>query len=665
MKKTLLLLLLSGMAAADVGHQVAPGVWRYQAPGPVPPSSPALLRTPVDGPASSGRVQPIFQRTADGLRVHVESGAADLYGTGEVTGPLRRNGRAIELWNHDNFRYRDYGGRRLYQSHPWVLGVRPDGSAFGVLFDTSWRSQLHTHAQSIDFSSAAPAYSVYVIEQSSPQKVLRSLADLTGKMPLPPRWAIGYHQCRYSYAPDSEVRRVAQEFRKRRIPCDVMWMDIDYMDGYRIFTFDPKGFPDPKQLNDDLHAWQFKSIWMIDPGVKKDPGYSVFDSGNAHDVWVKTHAGEPYVGKVWPGECQFPDFTSAAVREWWAELYRPFAALGVDGVWNDMNEPAVFEGVDKSMPMNNQHAAGAHIQCHNIYGMMMVRATRDGMQRANPDKRPFVLTRANFLGGHRYAATWTGDNASTWDHLRQSVPMSLNLGLSGQPFNGPDLGGFDGVAQADLWGNWVGSGAFFPFCRAHASKGMPPKEPWCFGPKVENAARIALLRRYRLLPYLYTLFERSSRLGDAVMTPVFFLDPKDPSLRREQQAFALGPDLVVVPAWAKQPHLPRGRLVPLQLVEGDGGPYQARLLQRAGSIVPLGAPVQNTEQESLAPLTLSVVPDAAGNARGELYWDAGDGFGASRRSTFRWDGQSVREVAHSGDAPPAWKKLSVSFPEGR
>lgn len=612
---------------------------------------------------------PVFQKTKKGVTVTLKTGPADLYGGGEVTGPLRRNGTRIELWNHDNFRYRDHGGKRLYQSHPWSLGVRPDGSAFGILFDTSYRSFLTMKDGSVSLESWAPNLAVYVIEGDTPQEVVRALGRLTGTIPLPPRWALGYHQCRYSYAPDSEVRGVASEFRSRHIPCDVIWMDIDYMDGFRIFTFDPKGFPDPAAVNDFLHKNQFKSIWMVDPGVKKDPGYAVYESGNQNDVWVKSSEGLPYVGKVWPGECQFPDFTRPDVRRWWADLYRPFLALGVDGVWNDMNEPAVFEGVDKSMPTDNRHEGGEglppgpHLQYHNVYGMLMARATREGIQAARPQLRPFVLTRANFIGGQRYAATWTGDNASTWEDLRLSVPMSLTLGLSGQPFNGPDLGGFALNAGPNLWANWMGSGAFFPFCRAHGSKGTDRKEPWSFGPDVERTARTALLRRYRLMPYLYTLFERSSRTGDPVMQPVFFADPKDKDLRSEQQAFMLGPDLIVVPAWATRPQLPRGNWRDLRLTAGDSGPFQARLLQRPGSILPLGLPVENTQQDMLSTLTLSVAPDEAGNASGELYWDAGDGYGYRqgdyRRSRFEYKAGKLVEAAHEGNRAPDWRTLKI------
>lgn len=250
---------------------------------------------------------------------------------------------------------------------------------------------------------------------------------------MPPLWALGFHQCRFTYTPDSRVKEVIDEFRARRIPCDVIWMDIDYMNGFRIFTFDKKNFPDPTGLNDYIHSKDFKAVYMIDPGVKIDKKYFVYRQGTKGDHWVKKSDGKTFVGKVWPGNCVFPDFTNPATREWWGSLYKDFIATGIDGVWNDMNEPSVFDSPNKTMPIDNIHMGGGalprdiHLRYHNVYGMLMVESSRQGILNANPDKRPFVLSRANFLGGQRYGATWTGDNASTWQYLRMSIPMSLNL----------------------------------------------------------------------------------------------------------------------------------------------------------------------------------------------------------------------------------------------
>jgi len=599
------------------------------------PYSFALLRQPmISGAVPAGwQVTPTFTSDGPHFRASVTVGPeVDLYGGGEVTGPLRRNGTTTRLWNTDNFSYLKDDGKRLYQSHPWVMGVRPDGSSFGLIFDSTWKAEL-TCGETITFTSQGPAFPVVVIEQDTPQKVLRSLADLTGHIPMPPRWALGYQQCRYSYDPDTKVREIADNFRSHKLPCDVIWMDIDYMDAYRIFTFRKDEFPDPRGLNNYLHQQGFHSVWMIDPGVKVDPGYSVYDSGTKGDMWVKNSEGSNFQGKVWPGLCVFPDFTRTETRAWWAGLYKDFIGQGVDGVWNDMNEPAVFDTPDWTMPEDNWHRGGGalvegpHRRYHNVYGMLMVSATREGILKAQPRKRPFVLTRANFLGGQRYAATWTGDNASKPEHLELSIPMTLTLGLSGQPFNGPDIGGFAENATPELWSRWIGLGAFYPFSRGHAVKGSNNKEPWAFGPKVEQTARIALERRYRLLPYIYTLFRDSTVTGMPVMRPVFLSDVHDRALRAEQQAFTLGSDLLVVPRWAKEPHLPKGEWREISLVPGDlADPDQPSVRIRAGSIVPLGKVVQNTGENSFDPLTLVVCLDERGTAIGQLYEDSGDGF---------------------------------------
>lgn len=556
-----------------------------------------------------------------------------LYGGGEVTGSLLRNGKTIKLWNTDSGAYGVDNGTRLYQSHPWIMGVREDGTAFGILFDTTWKATLSCTDDKIELRSEGLPFRVFIIDRESPQAVVRGLAELTGTMPMIPKWALGYHQCRFSYQPDSRVIEVADTFRYKRIPCDAIWMDIDYMDGFRIFTFNPEKFPNPKAVNRDLHLRGFHSTWMIDPGAKVDPDYFVYKSGTENDVWVKTAKGENFHGDAWPGAAAFPDFTYPKAQKWWAGLYKDFLAQGVDGVWNDVNEPQINDTPNKTMPEDNIHRGGGdlpqgtHLQYHNVYGMLMVRSSREGMLSARPDKRPFILTRSNFLGGQRYAATWTGDNGSTWEHMKLSIPMSLTLGLSGQPISGADIGGFLFNANGDLFGNWIGFGAFYPFSRGHACAGTNNKEPWAFGPEVEKASRIAIERRYILLPYFYTLMHEAATDGMPIMRPAFFADPKDLSLRAEEQYFLVGDNLMVVPAFVEKANYPKGIWRELSLVDGDKtDKYQASLKIRGGAIIPTGKVIQNTTEESLDPLTLIVCLDENGKAQGELYWDAGDGW---------------------------------------
>ena len=584
--------------------------------------------------SDSNKVNVIFSNMEDRELAQVIIGEnVDLYGTGEVMGDLIRNGKNVKLWNTDNYSYGKDHGQRLYQSHPWVLGVREDGTSFGVIADNTWKMEISL-GERISFFSEGPAFRVIVIEKESPQEVMKELGNLTGKIALPPLWSLGFHQCRYSYYPDSRVKSIADTMRIKNIPCDVIWMDIDYMQDFRIFTFDSTNFPDPKETNDYLHKNNFKSVWMIDPGVKAEKGYFVFDSGDSLDAWVKNKNDTVFVGKVWPGDCVFPDFTQNKVTKWWGSLYKDFMRTGVDGVWNDMNEPAVFETSDWTMGDSNRHKGGKdlpndiHLRYHNVYGMMMVEASRNGIQKANLKKRPFVLTRSNFLGGHRFAATWTGDNNSSMDHLKQSIPMSLNLSLSGQPFNGPDIGGFAGNSTSELYAHWIAVGAFYPFSRAHATKGSINQEPWSFGKEVEQVSKEALMRRYRLLPYLYTLFWESSNTGMPVMRPLFFHDPKANYLRKEQGNFLIGSDLLIVPKWNKEGSIPSGnwRNISINGENTLNHKYHPDLKIRPGAIIPICSPIQSTSEFSLDTLTLLISLDSNFKAKGLLYTDSGEGY---------------------------------------
>ncbi len=604
-------------------------------------------------PERPTRVRFAQVRGWNAAHVVVEPGTT-LYGTGEQPGRLNRVGTKRLVWTTDCFGYEETMPA-LYQAHPWVLAVRKDGSALGVLYETTHRAVVDLRdgiffaAQHTTPETQSPG--LVLIEGANAQEVLRELSRMTGRMQMPPRWALQYQQCRWSYEPDSRVREIAAGFRSRRIPCGVIWMDIDYMFGFRCFTFDTEKFPDPKGLNDHLHGIGFKSVWMIDPGLMTDENYPAYREGKRGDHFVKNRFGHDFVGKVWPGPCSFPDFTRKRTRDWWATLYREYMATGLDGVWNDMNEPAVFDVPNKQMPESNRHEAdenlggpGLHLRYRNIYGMQMVRASRDGIQKANPEKRPFILTRSNFIGGHRYAATWTGDNKSNWRHLRWSIPMVLNLGLSGQPFVGPDIGGFADNGNAELFARWMGIGALLPFARGHSVKDSVDHEPWSFGPACERSCRIALERRMRLLPYLYTIFREAHLTGLPVARPLFFADSGDPALRSVDDAFLIGADVLVrCDVWARgtggaKAPLPKGaeewfEIEPLSL--GAGGQSRAsvadadqpEIFLRAGSILPLGPVMQYDGEKPLDPLTLVIALDASGLARGEIYEDAGDGYG--------------------------------------
>jgi alpha-glucosidase len=559
------------------------------------------------------------------------TGDVDFYGNGEVTGPLRRNGTQVTLWNSEAPNYAVDNGTRLYQSHPWIMGVRSNGTAFGIIADHTWK-QSFTISNPITITSDGPGFRVIVIERNNPEELVKALGELTGKIELPALWTLGYQQSRFTYYPASTVANIANEFRRRKIPCDVIWMDIGYMDQYKVFTFDPGGFADPKGLNDYLHSKDFKAVYMIDPGVKTEPGYFVYDQGKAGNHWVQKHDGTEYHGQVWPPIVSFPDFTRPETRTWWSSLYGDFMAQGIDGVWNDMNEPSVFDTPNKTMPENNLHRGGGdlpaatHARYHNVYGYLMVKASREGIALANPGKRPFVLSRSNFLGGQRYAANWTGDNLSTWAHLKLSVPMSITLGLSGQPISGADIGGFNGSCTGDLLGHWIALGVYYPFSRNHTTSGSAPQEPWAYEPEIERVSRTAINRRYRLLPYMYTLLRETSQTGLPFMRPAFFADHADPGLRDEQEAFLVGKDLLVVPRWAVNPSLPQGDWDKVRF-ENTEDRYQASVFIRPGAVVPLGNVIQSTAEYKSDSITLLLNPLESGLATGQLYHDDGDGYG--------------------------------------
>lgn len=707
--------------SAVVVETLSPGVTVYHASPDARAKafpSAALIVPRAGTPGGGGRVSPRFvtEKGKTAVRVAVESNVS-LYGTGEVAGPLLRNGSTVTLWNHDAYGYDDQTPH-LYQSHPWVLGVRPDGTSFGIIFDSTYRQVITmpgTGGGDIICVADGPEFPVVVIERGTPQEVIRALADLIGRMPLPPKWSIGYHQCRYSYYPEARVREVATGFRERKIPCDVIWYDIDYMEGFRVFTFNREHFPDPRRLNADLLAMGFHNVWMINPGVKsreaaspndpppeayakdsaelkaaRDAERAMFrairDAGTQGDHYVRRADGSVYEGEVWPGHCFFPDFTRRETREWWATLYKPFMAQGVTGVWNDMNEPAIFNVPSKTMPEDNVHRAdaelggpGDHARFHNIYGMMMIKATREGILAANPDKRPFVLSRANFLGGHRYGATWTGDNTADWRHTEWSISMVLNIGMSGQPNIGPDIGGFAGngpeEGRGDHFARWMGFGALLPFARGHTGKDNIDKEPWSFGPEVEASCKTALERRYRLMPLYYTLFHEASVTGMPVARPMFFADLTDAALRSEDDGFLLGDGLMVVanmtPDRSRTAVLPRSGWTKFTFEGETVDSHQADLFIRDGAIVPTGPVMQYVDEVKDAPVTLLVSLDASGKASGTLYEDAGDGFGYQRgefRLT-RFDaavagGELVITSTVEGEYRPARKETRVRVISG-
>ncbi|KAL7187910.1 hypothetical protein ACSBR1_037870 [Camellia fascicularis] len=535
------------------------------------------------------------------------------YGTGEVSGQLERTGKRVFTWNMVAGAYGP-GTTSLYQSHPWVLAVLPSGEALGVLADTTRRCEINLQKESIIKFVAPSSYPVITFGPfASPTDVLISLSHAVGTVFMPPKWSLGYHQCRWSYDSDVRVCEIARTFREKGIPCDVIWMDIDYMNGFRCFTFDQERFPDPKSLVKDLHLTGFKAIWMLDPGIKHEEGYFVYDSGS--------------------------------------ELMSGFKQLM------------------ESLLL--------------VYGMLMARSTYEGMKLSNENNCPFVLTKTGFIGSQRYAATWTGDNLYTWEHLHMSISMVIQLGLSSQPLSGPDIGGFEGNATPKLFGRWMGLGAMFPFCRGHSDTGTVDHEPWSFGEECEEVCRLALKRRYRLLPHIYTLFYMAHTRGTSVANPTFFADPKDPRLRTRENSFMLGPLLIYTSTVSDQGIdqlqlvLPKG--IWLSFDFDDSHPDLPVLYLQGGSIIPLGPAIQHVgEANPTDDLSLLVALDGlvnsfyttwimmiAGKAKGVLFEDDGDGYeftgGGYLLTTYVAELESSVVTMRISETEGLWKRSNVVY----
>jgi len=487
-----------------------------------------------------------------------------VYGLGEKTGRLDKRGNnlggtAAAMWNTDTFAY-DAGTDPVYASVPFFMVLR-EGRAHGVFLDNTFRSFFDVGKESqelLSFGAEDGELDYYFVDGPHPKDVIRRYTALTGRTPLPPLWALGYHQSRYSYFPEARLREIAATLRRKRIPADTLWLDIHYLDGWAPFTWDRERFPDPRRMIADLRDQGFRIVTIVDPHPKKEPGHPPYDSGLAGNHFVKRPDGSVYEGPVWPSNAEhnprpsvFPDFSKPAARDWWGGLYASLLDDGVAGIWNDMNEPAVFVKPAHTMPADlvhdNEGQPGSHREIHNVYGMLMTRSTFEGLSRLRPNERPFVLTRASFAGGQRYAAIWPGDNVSDWSQLRASIPMLLGLGLSGFPFVGSDIGGFAEAPSPELFTRWLQLGAFYPFMRTHTAIGTPDQEPWSYGPEHEAVNRRAIELRYQLLPTLYDAMREAADTGVPALRPLFLEFPADPETWSRDDSVMFGRDLLVAP----------------------------------------------------------------------------------------------------------------------
>ena len=576
-----------------------------------------------------------------------------VYGFGEKNGVLDKRGWKLGgynyvMWNSDTFGH-DSSTDPLYVSVPFCMIVR-HGHAHGLFLDDTWRSTFDVGRERQDlltFGAEGGDLDYYFINGPSPKEVLENYTALTGRTPLPPLWVLGFNQCRYSYYPESKVRWIADTFREKKIPADTIWLDIHYQDNYKPFTWNSERFPDPKKMISDLRDQGFHLVTILDAHPKVEKGYAPYDGGIAGNYFVKNPNGSVYEAPVWPSQADknpapsvFPDFSNPAARQWWGSLYKSFVELGVAGIWNDMDEPAVFKTASGTMPLDlvfdNEGQPASQRELHNVYGQLLSRSTFEGLSSLRPNERPFVLTRASFAGGQRYAAVWPGDNTSEWSSLRQSLSTLLGLGLSGFTFAGCDIGGFSGSPSGELYTRWLQSGVFYPFMRSHSTLGSPDKEPWSFGYPNEIVNRHAIELRYELLPYIYNAMQQASQTGVPALRPLFLEFPDEENFTGTGDEFLFGDDLLVAPvleegATEREVSLPKGDWFDYWTGHKFAGGHAVNLpvtidsipiFVRAGGFIFRQPVVQYTAQMPGKPLRVLVAP--ANESESSLYEDDGE-----------------------------------------
>jgi len=696
---------------------------RYALPdgesGTLPYHSWIVTRGDEAWPATGGEVSAIrteiepylqgFAYSDSTLRLTLPLTSAErIFGMGERTGSMDKRGQAFPIWNIDPPKRHNDATPTMYASIPFFLNFKQDdGRTYGVLVDATEQIDMdmgNASAQEATITVGSDTLTIYFFTGPTPAAVLHQYTTLTGHMPLPARWTLGHHQCRWGYKTQQDVLDVAAKLRERRHPNDGIWLDIDYMNGYRDFTWDPERFPEPEKMLAQFHEHHMHAVTMIDPGIKIGEQYSIYQQGMQEDTFCHFENGDLFKGNVWPGECVFPDYSQSKVRAWWGSAYQTLLDQGVDGIWNDMNEPALTnffaqqtDGQDElhGKTMDNtvlHHAGGAdvtgpdgppvlHAFFHNAYGMEMARSTYEGLQRLRPDSRPFVLTRSGTAGIQRYAAVWTGDNVSQWADISLAIPMCLNLGMSGVPFVGADIGGFWDASNGELLVRFAQLGALLPFCRNHNAMNNPDQTPWGFGELYENAYRKAMETRYQLLPYLYTLFQEASTTGATIMRPLYYHYPQDEQACDTESAFLIGESLLSSPITragetTASVYLPAGPWFDYW----DGTEYPGGttsdiaapldrwpLLIKGNSILPTGPILQYVNEPNDAPLTLTCYMATDGLASYTLYEDDGstqayrNGAFARTSISCRVDRDAVTvriDEQHAG-YKPQWKEYAV------
>ncbi len=597
-------------------------------------------------------------------------GDEKFYGLGDKTGFLNKFGYEYENWNTDEPKAHTEQYHALYKSIPFLIVLRNAG-CFGFFFDSPHRSRLDLGKENTSYfryeadGGAADWYFLYGPRMTD---VVSSYTALTGRQPLPQLWTLGYHQSRWGYDSAESVREIASRMRAEEIPCDAIHFDIDYMDGYRVFTWDEEAFGAPGAVVKELGEQGFHAVPIIDPGVKKDPGYAVYDEGVENGYFAKTPAGEVYVNTVWPGEAVFPDFGREEVRRWWAGKEKYLTDLGFAGTWNDMNEPASFRGeLPPDVVFHDEEEPMPHAKMHNVYGHLMSKATWEGLKDAD-GKRPFVITRACYAGTQKYATVWTGDNMSLWMHLQMMIPQLCNLGLSGFSLCGTDIGGFGGDTTPELLTRWIEAAVFSPLFRNHSCSGTNRQEPWLYGEETLAIYRKYVRLRYELLPYIYDLCRVCEETGLPVMRPLVLHYEDDPKAWNCSDEFLVGESLLAAPvveqgARQRIVYFPAGTWYDYRTgkkYEGNtrcivDAPLDALpLFAKEGSIIPTWEVTAYVGEKEPEILTLRVYP---GEGTYVHYRDNGEDFayrgGAYDAYRFEMkDGKLSAQLLHRGFGHP-------------
>jgi len=545
------------------------------------------------------------------------------FGLGDKPTEFNLRGKRLKNWNTDAYSFA-WNQDPLYRSIPFYISLNED-IAHGIFFDNTFKAQFDFGAEDktkTSFWADGGELQYYYIHGPHMMDVVKSYHLLTGTHPMPPLWALGYHQCRWSYYPEAKVKKITNGFRENKIPCDGIYLDIDYMDGYRCFTWNNKYFPDPKKMIADLAADGFKTVVIIDPGIRVDDNYEVFKEGKKNHYFCRRSDDYFMEGHVWPGRCQFPDFTNPEVRTWWGGLFDELVKIGVAGVWNDMNEPAVFGAGTFPDDVRHQYDGhrGSHRKAHNIYGMQMVRATYEGLRAIMKNKRPFTITRAGYSGVQRFSSVWTGDNVASWEHLKLGNIQCQRLSISGISFCGTDIGGFSGEPDGELFTRWIQMGTFSPFMRAHSAGDTKEREPWSFGEPYTAINRKFIELRYRLIPYLYSTFWEHHRYGFPILRPIV-MQEQDVLLNHfRQDEFTYGDKILICPVLEpgqtdRNVYLPKGRWYNFWTNECVDGGQEVNVLTpletipifiKAGSVIPEYPVMQYVGEKEITEVKLNI-----------------------------------------------------------